>query len=369
MRIGLLIYGSLNTQSGGYLYDRKLVDYLLQQGDQVEVISLAPRNYAHHLTDNFSTSLIQCLKSLQLDILLQDELNHPSLFMLNRRLRKEVNFPFVSIVHHLRSSETFPAWQSLLYRWVERNYLASLNGFVFNSRATRQRVEAITGSSMPAIVAFPGGDRLDPNISEDRIRDRAAQKGPLRLVFLGNLIPRKNLHTLLQALTRLPNGSWSLAVIGRQDVDPKYVELLQGQVKQSGLSDSIHFLGSVSDRSLADHLLNSHVLVVPSSYEGYGIAYLEGMGFGLPALGTSAGGAGEIIEHGQNGYLIQPNDSNALSAYLLRLTQDRELLAKLGIDARRRYSKHPTWEKSVARVRRFLETLVDPVNQRTNISP
>jgi glycosyltransferase involved in cell wall biosynthesis len=158
-------------------------------------------------------------------------------------------------------------------------------------------------------------------------------------------------------------------VIGRQDVDPKYVELLQVQIKQSGQSDSIRFLGSVTDRSLADHLKNSHVLVVPSSYEGYGIAYLEGMGFGLPALGTSAGGAGEIIEHGQNGYLVQPDDSNALSAYLLRLSQDRELLAKMGVDARRRYSKHPTWGKSVARVRRFLETLVDPLNQRTNISP
>jgi hypothetical protein len=54
---------------------------------------------------------------------------------------------------------------------------------------------------------------------------------------------------------------------------------------------------------------------------------------------------------------------------LLRLSQDRELLAKMGVDARRRYSKHPTWGKSVARVRRFLETLVDPLNQRTNISP
>jgi glycosyltransferase involved in cell wall biosynthesis len=368
MRIGLLIYGSLNTQSGGYLYDRKLMEHLLQHGDQVEVISLTPRNYAKHLTDNFSTSLIQCLKSLHLDILLQDELNHPSLFMLNRRLRREVKFPFVSIVHHLRSSETFPAWQSLLYRWVERNYLASLDGFVFNSRATRQRVEAITGSNMPAIVAFPGGDRLDPNIPEDRIRARAAQPGPLRLVFLGNLIPRKNLHTLLQALTRLPNGSWSLSVIGRQDVDPKYVDLLQSQVKRSGLNDSIRFLGSVTDRSLADQLQNSHVLVVPSSYEGYGIAYLEGMGFGLPALGTSAGGAGEIIAHGQNGYLIQPDDSNALSGYLLRLAQDRELLAKMGIEARRRYSKHPTWDKTVGRVRRFLETFVDPSNQRTSIS-
>ena len=53
MRIGLVIYGSLDTLSGGYLYDRKLVEYLRAQGDTVEVISLPWRNYAAHLTDNF----------------------------------------------------------------------------------------------------------------------------------------------------------------------------------------------------------------------------------------------------------------------------------------------------------------------------
>jgi hypothetical protein len=65
MRVGLLIYGSLDTISGGYLYDCKLVEHLRQQGDQVEIISLPWRNYLRHLGDNLSSGLLQRLKSLQ----------------------------------------------------------------------------------------------------------------------------------------------------------------------------------------------------------------------------------------------------------------------------------------------------------------
>jgi glycosyltransferase involved in cell wall biosynthesis len=357
MRIGLLIYGNLNTQSGGYLYDRKLVEHLLDQGDQVEIISLAPRNYGRHLADNFSTSLLRCLKSLHLDILLQDELNHPSLFWLNRRLHQQADFPLVSIVHHLRSNESFPAWQNMFYRWVESQYLSTIDGFVFNSRATRQRVEAMIGKTRPALVAFPAGNRLFPSISGEQIRERAFQSGPLRLVFVGNLIPRKNLHFLIDALARLPDNSWSLSVAGSENVDPKYTRQLQNQVKGSGLGSQIKFLGSIADHSLVDLLYNSHALVIPSIYEGYGIAYLEGMGFGLPSIGTAAGGACEIIEHEKNGFLIHPGDIRNLSVYLERLAKDRNLLAEMGTAARHRYDKHPTWEKTVARIRRFLQTL------------
>jgi hypothetical protein len=72
MHIGLIIYGSLDTISGGYFYDRKLVEYLRSQGDVVEIISLPWRNYTSHLMDNFRFRLPQ-----KLDILVQDELSHP----------------------------------------------------------------------------------------------------------------------------------------------------------------------------------------------------------------------------------------------------------------------------------------------------
>ena len=94
MKIGLVIYGSLDTLSGGYLYDRKLVDYLRSQGDTVEVISLPWRNYAAHLTDNFhfqasisnviASEAKQSPTQQKFDILIQDELNHPSLIFANQ---------------------------------------------------------------------------------------------------------------------------------------------------------------------------------------------------------------------------------------------------------------------------------------------
>ena len=95
MKIGLIIYGSLDTVSGGYLYDRKLVESLRKRGDQVEIISLPRRNYAAHLTDNFHFRLPRGF-----DLIIEDELNHPSLLEANRR---EHSHPIVSLVHNLHS--------------------------------------------------------------------------------------------------------------------------------------------------------------------------------------------------------------------------------------------------------------------------
>jgi hypothetical protein len=167
MRIGLIIYGSLDTLSGGYLYDRKLVEYLRSQGDEVEVISFPWRSYLSHLGDNLSRSWLRALARQPLDLLLQDELNHPSLFYLNQRLRRRVAYPMVAIVHHLLSSEARPTWQNRFYRSVERRYLASLDGFIFNSQTTRRTVQSLVGERQPALVAYPAGDRF---------RQRAFQK-------------------------------------------------------------------------------------------------------------------------------------------------------------------------------------------------
>jgi Glycosyl transferase 4-like domain len=156
VRIGLIIYGSLDTLTGGYLYDRMLVEHLRCQGDHVDVISLPWRTYGRHLGDNVSPELYRRLRRTPFDVLLQDELNHPSLFWLNQRLRRYVRYPIVTIVHLLRCSEPRPAWQNRLYRWVERRYLVGLDGLVFNSRTTQAAVERLVGSNHPGVVAYLG---------------------------------------------------------------------------------------------------------------------------------------------------------------------------------------------------------------------
>lgn len=348
-----MIYGSLSQASGGYLYDRKLVEYLESHGHTVEVVSIPWRNYLSHLADNFSGSLLDRLKNLQIELLLQDELNHPSLFLLNTGLRMRVNYPIISIVHHLRSSELHPGLLTVAYRAIERRYLNSVDGFIFNSFTTQRVVEELI-EPKPNIVAQPGGDRLSPHIGEDEIRTRAKQPGPLRVIFLGNLIRRKAPDLLLKAAASLQAVSVFFA--GSQDAEPQYAAWLKQMVSDSNLENRIQFLGYLDQRELAPLLRESHVLVVPSSYEGYGIAYLEGMSFGLPAIGTHAGAAAEIITDGKDGYLIEVGNSAELAQHLQHLHEDRDLLATMSIAARERYLKHPTWQNSLARVEDFLSS-------------
>jgi len=353
MKIGFLIYGSLDTLSGGYLYDRMLVDYLRSQGDTVEIISLPWRNYAAHLTDNFHFRLPN-----NLDIIIQDELNHPSLIRANQGSHP---YPVISLVHHLRCSERRPKWQNDLYRVVEKRYLSSVDGFIFNSETTQRVVQRLENrgaeSSKPSIVAFPPTDRFGEGITENEIIARA-KSNELRILFLGNVIERKGLHTLLDAVALAtqqdPSTHYCLDVIGSLETDPKYVERMKRRVEINDVPIPVTFHGSLNNDRLVEKLRAAHLLVVPSSYEGFGIVYLEGMGFGLPAIGTTAGAAGEIITDGQTGFLIEPNDSASLASRLADLARDRGLLTRLSLEARQRYLRQPKWEQTAGQIRDFL---------------
>ncbi len=355
MRVGLVIYGSLNTVSGGYLYDRRLVEYLHRTGDTVEIVSRPWRNYVRHLSDNLSATFYRQLRTAPIDILVQDELNHPSLFQINRRLRREAPYPILSIVHHPRSYESHPIALKWLYRRIERSYLSSVDGFIFNSETTRRAVSQILDrSTLPrSIVAYPAGDRFQPALTPDQIMARSRQSDRLRLVFVGNLIPRKGLHVLIEALALLPPDTCELTVVGNPAIDHRYTQSIQRLIAQQRLTN-VRLVGALLDDELAAVLIGSHVMVVPSDYEGFGIVYLEGMSFGLPAIATTGGAACEVITNGVDGFLIAPNAAAALAARLRDLQADRSLLVRLSLAARNRFLAHPTWDDSLANLRDFL---------------
>jgi glycosyltransferase involved in cell wall biosynthesis len=362
MRIGLVIYGRLDALSGGYLYDRKLVEHLRSCGDEVTIISLPWRGYGRALRDNFSADLLRQMREPNFDILLQDELNHPSLAWINGRvnLRGFQNLgglPIVSIVHHLRSSERHPGWLMPFYRLVERSYLRSVDGFIFNSQTTAAAVHQLQPHAKPFQIAYPAGDRLQPAISDEEIERRAQPGGPLRLLFVGNLIPRKGLHTLLTAVAKLPPPSWQLDVVGDTAVDPAYYQSIQAQIAAADLQPRVKFWGALDNEALSGRYRHNQLLVMPSSYEGFGIVYLEGMGFGLPAIGSTGGAAHEIIQSGENGYLVDPDNGAQLAALLANLHHNRPHLAALSRAARQRYLTHPTWEQTGATIRAFLQRI------------
>jgi glycosyltransferase involved in cell wall biosynthesis len=361
MRVGLVIYGSLDTLSGGYLYDRTLVAKLRSVGDSVAIVSLTQRNYLQNLSDNFSSSLRRRLLELKADVVLQDELNHPSLFQLNRSLREQIGCPVVSIVHLLRSSLNHAAWRNCWYRRIEQRYLSGVDGLIYNSETTRREAEHLLSIAqarkLPSLVAYPGSDRLNPQISNEEPKNRALDD-TLQLLFLGNVVPRKGLHIAIKALEIVPNDQWTLTVVGNVDVHPAYARAVSRQIKKAGLAGNVLFSGILADRELSKIMKASHVLIMPSSYEGYGIVYAEAMGFGLPAIGTTSGAAGEIIKHRLDGFLIPPGDTTMLGSYLTELAQNRQLLLEMSLAARNRYKSLPTWNASMDAIRIFLIELV-----------
>jgi glycosyltransferase involved in cell wall biosynthesis len=252
-----------------------------------------------------------------------------------------------------------------------------VDGFIFNSQTTKKVVNGLMINGKPSVVAYPPTDRFGDAISEEEIKSRA-QNEPLKILFLGNIIERKGLHILLEAI-KSTICDLQLDIIGSLNSDPKYAKQMQdfvslndphlrrtafpGTARQGRcgavqVSSIVTFHSSLDNEPLKQKLQQAHVLIVPSSYEGFGIVYLEGMGFGLPAIGTSAGAAGEIIEHGKTGYLIEPNDSKTLAEYISRLASDRSLLTQLSINARNRYTQQPSWNETANQIRIFLQSMI-----------
>jgi glycosyltransferase involved in cell wall biosynthesis len=334
-----------------------LVEYLQAQGGKVEVISIPWRSYLAHLGDNYSSDIEKRLLHLQVDVLIQDELNHPSLFRLNQKIKPHVNFPIVAVVHHLRSKEAHLAWQRWVYRLVEKQYLESVDGFILVSKTTRKDVEALVGTNKPFVLANPPADRLRETLNFIEITERVKTSGRLKVVFLGSVTRRKDLITLLRALDGLPRGSWGLKVIGGLEVESAYVRKCLKLIARLDLDEHVEFTGELSQVELVQELKKQDVLVVPSTYEGFGMVYLEGMGFGLPAIGASAGAAKEIISDGQDGFLISPGNWGDLRNKLQLLGKDRNRLLNLSLNAKKRFDSHPAWQETAARIYQFLLSL------------
>ncbi len=363
MRVGWVIDGSLEQLSGGYLYDRIVVDYLRRHAVEVAVLSLPTGSYGSRLARGLRSEAEHLIAAASPDVLVQDELSHPALIRSNRRLaRSRPGLMRVGLVHHLKSSEPRSFLANAVYRQIERRYLASVDAFIFNSRATRASVERLGLAASPSVVARPGADRLPVDFASETIDARARAAGPLRVLFLGNLIPRKGLLTLVEAVALLPADSVQLHIVGSTEIDPHHTQKVRRRVGALRLARSVTFLGALDGEALARVMLESQVLAVPSSYEGYGMAYLEGMGYGLPAIAGTEGGAGEFVRDGENGFLVQADDPAGLAVHLANLDADRAWLARLALAARKTYLAHPSWEDTGGAVLAFLASLVQAVN-------
>ena len=353
MRVGFVVYGSLETATGGYRYDRQLVEFLRAQGDTVDVISLPDRGYLRNLAGRHFPE-VEC------DVRVEDELCHPALAF---RRRRRAEPPAVAVVHLLRSDEHRGAALHPLYAAVERRYLTGVDAAVFNSATTRASGERLVGRTVAGVVAHPAADHL-PGPSVPPVDTDA---GPLRVLCLANVLPNKGVLELVEALGDLPPDTWRLTVAGSLATDPAYVGRVRERIARAGVQNAVDLIGAVPSPHVANLLASHHAVAVPSSYEAAGIAYLEAMRAGRPVIATAAGGAHELLDDGVEGFLVPPGDAGVLRDRLAQWASDRVLLARMGDAARRRAEAPPTWAETLQPVRELLASLVD--TRHSPVSP
>jgi glycogen(starch) synthase len=159
-----------------------------------------------------------------------------------------------------------------------------------------------------------------------------------RLLYVGQVMPHKGVHTAIEALKVLRDeyqaASVTLDIVGGS-TDPDYVERLHGTVREYGLEKAVRFRGSVAREDLPRIYHEYDVLIFPSAWdEPFSITLLEAMSSDLPVVGTATGGSGEILEDGVNALVFPKESPRECAAHIARLLHDPALLQRLRLAGR-----------------------------------
>ena len=163
---------------------------------------------------------------------------------------------------------------------------------------------------------------------------------------VGRLVPIKDVSSLLQVMTRLPDAH--LAVVG----DGELRSRLEGEARALGVAGRTHFLGWVTDVvEMAGVLADVDVVALTSRNEGTPVALIEAAAAGRPAVATNVGGVALVVVDGVTGYLARPGDVEQVAELLQRLLADPLSRRRMGDTARRLAADRFGQERLLADVR------------------
>ena len=161
----------------------------------------------------------------------------------------------------------------------------------------------------------------------------ARARGDFVVGYIGQLIARKRVDTLIDAFARMQNACAKLFIVG--DGDQRAV--LESQARGLGVEGQVHFVGFREDR--LDFLRGFGALVLPSSLEGIPRCLMEAMAAGVPIVGTRIPGIADLISEQQTGLAFDVGDADSLAQCLKELSTDRVLANRLAESAQVRVTE------------------------------
>lgn len=335
-RIAFAVPGDLATPTGGYAYDRRMIQELERLGWQVDVVNLG-EGFPWPSNETRARAWLQLSDVPPGRTIVIDGLAFGVLPEAALQLR--VENPLIALVHHPLALEAgLSIQQANILRTCERAALIAARLVIANSAETARHLTSDYGVAADRIViASPG---TDPAPIAQGSRD-----GIVRLISVGAIVPRKGFDVLIAALATLAELPWHLTIVGDRSRDPQTAAGLDADISRLKLGDRVKVAGAVPAENLAELYANADVFALASRFEGYGMAFSEAIARGLPVIGTNAGAIPETVP-AEAGLLVPPDDMPALAATLRRVIANPDERRRMAAAARAAASTLPTWRDS-----------------------
>ena len=200
------------------------------------------------------------------------------------------------------------------------------------------------------LVEIPNGVDLglfDPGLEATFIRDRHnLTPEDFVLLYVGSLDKAhaiKGLDMLIEAIPSLDDASIKLLAVGDGDMRVAYAD----QARALGIQERVVFAGyRALQTELPSYYAACDVVVIPSSFESFGVSLAQGMAMGKPVIGCNTPGVRTVVEDGKTGFLVEPADKVALVERIKQLAGDSDLRDTMGQRGRKRVVRRYTWQQS-----------------------
>lgn len=336
--------GDLSLKTGGYGYDRKVIEGLRAAGWDVALLPLgegfpAPSAARLQAAGNALSALpngaLVMIDGLAFGVLDSWARQHAT------RLR------IVALVHHPLALETGLSETSQeALRVSERAALACARHVIVTSPMTARELATSYGADPADItVALPGTEKVTAAEGNNMVP---------QILSVGTLSRRKGHDMLLAALKAVEDLEWQATIIGSKTLDPATTQALERQLEVLQLGARVRLIGEVEDTR--SHFAEADLFALASRYEGYGMVFAEALAAGLPIVACHAGAVPEVVPK-DAGILVPVDDLPAFADALRRLLKDRAERRARAAASRAAGALLPTWDDTAQIISHALDRL------------
>jgi glycosyltransferase involved in cell wall biosynthesis len=333
-RLHFAIPGDLESPTGGYVYDRRIMAELPKFGIEVVHVRL-PSGFPFPSAEEIAEAA-RLLREVPADAVLM--IDGLAFGALPESALSGIRAPIVAMLHHPLGLETgLSEQQKQELLASERAALRTARHIIVTSPVTARTLAELSFAPPPPItVAKPGTDPAP----------RATRTGQYcQIVSVGSVVPRKGYDVLVEALARIPHRGWRCTIIGDVERDRGFVERVTRLIDSLGLAEQVQLTGALPNEALGDYYAGADIFALPSRYEGYGMAFAGALAYGLPIVAARAGAVSDTVP-ADAGLLVAPDDAEAFSEALHALISDETLRRKLSDAAWGHAQTLPRWHES-----------------------